>query len=105
MNLKVLHQLFEIWETPQIDLFTFLSNHHPPMFCSLDMDPAVIHHDALNMTWMGWEICILPVLLLTKVLHNIRTEKADVILIALRWPRRFWFSELLHLSRSFASSS
>lgn len=39
-----------------------------------------------------------PLPLIPRVLWKLLTEKADVLLVALHWPRRPWFVDLVSLS-------
>ena len=75
--------LFEIWGTPQIDLFASAADHRLPVYCSLGFVQAAVHHDLLRLMWKGWEsYAFSPIYILTKVQAKIRLEKASVILMA-----------------------
>ena len=91
-------RLFEIWGTPQIDLFPSAANYRLPMYCLLGFNQMAVHHDVLSLTWMGWVLYAFPPIpVLSKVLVKIRLEKVSFILIAPQWPRPLSFSDLLHL--------
>ena len=96
---EIVHHIFRVWGTPEIDMFATVSNSHLPRFMSLIPDPRAIAVDALSQDWQGRSMYIFPPFpLLNKVIQKLRaTQKAEVILIALWWPNKPWFPQLLRL--------
>ena len=98
VNAQVVQRIFDLWGTPQIDLFASARNHRLPLYCSRTPDQQAVCQDALSMTWTGWEVyCYPPLPLLLRALDKIRREKVTAVVIAPRWPRRPWYSLLLEL--------
>ncbi len=82
-----------------IDLFATGDNHKLPLYFSLLPDAQAAGIDALAQNWRGFLLYgFPPIPLLLKVLNKIRVEEASVILVAPKWPRRPWYSHLLHMS-------
>ena len=51
LNKSVVHQLFQIWGFPLIDLFASAENHWTQTFCSLIPHPEALALDALSISW------------------------------------------------------
>ena len=94
---RVVKQLFQIWNTPQIDLFATLHNRKLPKFCSLRLCPQAEAVDALSLDWSKMFIYAFPPLpLIRQVLMKVEKEPVLMILIDLRWSRRDWYPILLN---------
>ena len=96
---KVVHQIFARWGKPHIDLFASIHNHKVDRFCSLIPSPVAVRGNAFLLDWGKEHLAYLfpPLAILHKVLYKIRQDKARVILIAPRWPRRPWYAALLRM--------
>ncbi|KAJ1168361.1 hypothetical protein NDU88_000287 [Pleurodeles waltl] len=91
--------IFQMWGFPRIDLFATRENTHCPLFCSLQYPVQGALGDAFLITWCDQLLYAFPPIpLIPRVLRKIRQDRAQVILIALDWPRRVWYSDLLQLS-------
>ena len=81
---------------PLIDLFASAENHQTQTFCSRIPHPEALALDAPSISWekmFGYaypSICLIP-----KVLQHISQFQCQIILIAPRWPRRHWYTQLL----------
>ena len=85
---RVVRQLFQLWSTPQVDLFTSHLNHHLPLWFCWTGHPLAVASDALSKPWTG--LPLVP--LLKRTLVKIREDQANkVIVIAPSWPRRSWY--------------
>ena len=95
---RVVSRLFATWGTPQVDLFASQANHKLPLYFSLLPDPRAAGLDALSLCWSNRLLYAFPPQqLLLKVLHKVVVDQAALILVAPKWPRRPWYSHLLHL--------
>jgi hypothetical protein len=98
MKPEVCHQIFQTLGTPDLDLFATFQNRKCPVFCSWTWDQRALITDAFRIHWgsvLGYAFP--PVKLIPRVLRKIRSDQTTVILIAPRWPRRPWYSDLLSL--------
>ena len=80
-----------------VDLFASALNALPG-YCSRVRDPAAWKIDAFSFPWTGFKgYAFPPIPLIPRVLRKIREDRAQVVLIAPRWPRRTWFLDLTDL--------
>lgn len=84
---QIVRRLFRFWSQPQVVLFATCHNFKVPTSCSL------------SISWSDFTLAcaLLPVVLLLTVLRKVRIDRAQVLLIAPRWPLRAWYSILLDL--------
>lgn len=98
MNDTVLHQIFQIWGKPFIDLFSSFQNRKMELFCTWDPHPAALAVDALTISWNKmFGYAYPPICLIPKVLEHMKQFQCKIILIAPQWPRRHWYTQLLQL--------
>ena len=82
----------------RVDLFASALNARLPRYCARTQDSAAWRIDAFSLQWTGLRAYAFPPFtLIPRVLHKIREDKAWVLLVAPRWPRRSWFRELVDL--------
>lgn len=82
---------------PLVDLFASATNHQVPR--SFSRDPGAEAIDALRSPWpSGLLYAFPPFPLISRVLKKLLEEKAELILLAPRWPRRNWYADLVSLS-------
>jgi hypothetical protein len=102
LNKKIAQKLFTIWEVPHIDLLASSINHQTQIYCSWNPDYLAYAIDALtillnNMLAYAYHtICLIP-----KILQHMTQYNCQLIRIALHWPRRHWFPNLLKLIADF----
>ena len=86
---RVVLQLFQLWSTPKVDLFTSHLNHQLPLWFCQTGHPVAVALDALSQSWTGLSLYAFPLIpLLERTLVKIREDQADeVIVIAPSWPR------------------
>ena len=90
--------IFNVLDTPHIDLFTSHLNNQLPTFCSRHVNPQAWATDALSISWKGiLGYAFPPISLLPRVLEKIDQEICKILLIAPFWPRQAWFPRLLNL--------
>jgi ribonuclease HI len=98
LNNQVVHKLFDMWGTPEVDLFATHANKKLPQFCSLFPHQQAMCQDALSVSWDGmFAYAFPPLAILSPVLRKISREKVTVVLIAPMWTRREWYPLLLDL--------
>ena len=97
---EIVQHIFRVWGTPEIDMFTTVSNSHLPRFMSPIPDPRALAVGALSQDWQGRSMYMFPPFpLLSKVIQKLRaTQKAEMTLMAPWWPNQSWFPYLLRLS-------
>ena len=76
INAVVLHQIFQIWGKPLVDLFTSYQNRKLEIFCSWKAHPQALAIDN------------------TVVLEHVKQAQCKLILIASQWLRRHWYTAL-----------
>ena len=98
---EVVQGLFEQWGEPWLDLFATTENVQCQHFCALEFPKRLSHRDTFHLKWTSGLLYAFPSIpLLPQVLKKIRTNRAQVILVALDWARRVWYPELLGMSIS-----
>ena len=99
LHSEIVNRIFEFWGSPVVDMFATVSKSHLPQFMSPIPEPLALAMDALSQDWQGRSMYMfLPFTLLSKVIQKPRaTHEAEVILIALWWPKQPWFPHLLRL--------
>ena len=98
LHQEVFDHLRWLWPRLEIDLFATSLNHRLPRFCSRVRDEAAWAIDAFSLHWGNLRSYAFPPFsLIPQVLRKIREDRAWVLLIAPRWPRRPWFPLLLSL--------
>lgn len=96
LNKSVVQQIFLEWGTPSIDLFASVHNRQTPIFCSWTPHPHAFAVDALSIPWDNmFALAYPPTCLIPKVLKHMLRYHCQIILIAPRWPRRHWYTDIL----------
>ncbi len=81
----------------QVDLFATRQTSHCPLWFSLT-HPAPLGLDAMVQTWPRLRLYNFPpIALLPGVLERVRRDGVRLLLVALFWPGRVWFSDLISL--------
>ena len=95
---QVANSLFILLGEPTIDLFATQVNKKLQIFCSLIPSKSAVHQDAFTLTWNHhYGYIFPPIKLLPRVLAKVKRDRAKVLLVAPRWPRQFWYNELLNM--------
>ena len=97
----IVHNIFETWGHPHIDLFATRYNNKCPVFVSPVPDPLALEADALSISWEAMSAYAYPPhQIMTAVINQFRkTRSCRLILVAPRWPNQPWFPALLELSQ------
>ena len=102
LDREIATQIFSLWGTPQIDLFSTRLNHLLPLFVSSVPDHRACAVDAMSLEWKNlFAYAFPPFKLVPLVLNKMRDSNSRFILIAPCWPRRSWFSVILSLIIDF----
>ncbi|XP_077148150.1 uncharacterized protein LOC143808879 [Ranitomeya variabilis] len=101
LSRRIFLMIVKKWGTPEIDLFSTRRNRQVKRFASLFRSDNPDIFDALQVPWTFQKAYAFPpLILLPTVIRKIREDRAHVILIALFWPKRPWFSWLRAMSIS-----
>ena len=93
---EIVQNIFAIWVHPLIDLFASERNHQTEVFCTWFPSHRAFATDALSITWENmFAYAYPPICLIPNVLKHMSQFQCEIILIASRWQRRHWYTELL----------
>ena len=81
----------------EIDLFASRISTQLPRFFSWRPDPEAEATDAFNQLWQGSCYANPPVAIIPRVLTQVKTQRASVVLIAPVWKAQAWYPVLLAL--------
>ena len=98
LNKAIVHQIFQKWGYPLVDLFASHLNKQTQVYCSWIPDQNALAIDALTISWedmFAWAFP--PICLIPKVIQHMLKFHCQIILIAPQWPRRHWYTEILNL--------
>ena len=80
---------------PEIHLFASRLNHQLPLYVSRLPDPSAAAVDAFQQDWSQWNSFIHPpVVLLSRILQKVRSDKATALLVAPDWPGQPWYAQI-----------
>ena len=98
LKTEVFQELQKRWPV-SIDLFTTSLNHQCCLYFSPFHDQNALGTDALLQSWNGWQAYAFPPWsLIPAVLKKLRSSSGVLLtIIALYWPQRPWFPDLLDL--------
>ena len=85
----------------QIDLFASRISTQLPRFFSWRPDSQVEATDAFLQSWEGRNYANPPWALIPRVLSQVRTQQADLILVAPVWKSQAWYPVLLSILREY----
>ena len=90
-------QIFGMWGTPAVDMFSTVHNTHLPQFMPPVPDPRALAIDALSHDWQERSMYMFPpFLLLSKISQKLRTtQEGEVILVRSIDIRSFEHSSLV----------
>ena len=98
LHRPIVDQIFHLLGHPLIDLFASIQNRQAQIFCSWIPHPQALALDALTISWEGmFAYAYPPICLIPKVLQHMSQFHCQIILIAPKWPRRHWYTDLLQL--------
>ncbi|CAH2208009.1 jg1828 [Pararge aegeria aegeria] len=96
LNTAATTVIFQMWGTPEIDLFASKSAHVVPRYVTIDMqDQSAQHHNAFCHQWhyrLAW--LFPPPNLIPRVLSHLNQSSGKYILIAPRWNKVFWQTDV-----------
>jgi hypothetical protein len=95
---EIFHQLLCLWEM-EVDLFASSWNRQLKRFISWQPQPDALSVNAFTMNWRPLRGYAFPPFgLIPKCLSKLRTDRAEVTLVAPVWPSQPWFPVLLELA-------
>ena len=96
---RVVRDLLRCWGTPLIELLATSYNAKLPLYCSRVPDPEAVFKDAFRHPWDNLDLYAFPPFsLVGRVVARVReTPNLSMTLVALLWPEKEWFVDLLLL--------
>jgi hypothetical protein len=90
---RMCRRIWEVWGTPQVDLFASQSNYKLPVWFGRMTGSSPSHLDAFAHSWAGLRVYVFPPLnLVQRTLLKLQADGVeDAIVIAPYWPKRTWF--------------
>ena len=99
---EIVKIIFDIFTTPNIDLFATKENRKLQTYCSPFPDPLAWATDALSVNWTGmYAYAFPPPILIPQVLRKVLREECVLLLVAPFAPRQSWYPQLLNLLVEF----
>ena len=98
LNPAVFHQIQARMGPLEVDLFASRLTHQLPKYVSWRPDPDAIEVDALSLDWTKCHgYANPPWNLIGRVIALVRSQKAQVVLVAPVWPSQPWYPTLLEM--------
>ena len=98
INNRVLDHLWCLWEKPMIDLFATHYNNKMDLYVSPIPDQKAWGVDAFSLSWDEvYGYMFPPTAILGKVLSKISQSQCKMVVIAPKWPKQAWYSQILEL--------
>ncbi len=98
LNWEVVEQIWGIYGRVTVDLFASHDNAQCPLFFSLKDQSTPLGIDALAHEWPRTLLYAFPpITFISPTLYRVREEGLQLILIAQRWPGKYWLAEIMHI--------
>ena len=95
---KIFQRIATCFYTPEADLFASRLNHQLPKYVTRFPDPGALATDAFLLVWNRWTIFIHPpIVLIPRILFQMKRDKATGLLIAPNWLGQHWFPDLMEM--------
>ncbi len=99
---KLVPEIFQRISTryykPEVDLFASRLNNQLPVYVARYPDPGALATDAFLQDWSRWTVFIHPpIVLIPRILLQMKQDKATGLMIAPNWPGQPWFPDLLEM--------
>jgi hypothetical protein len=99
LNPTVFQQIGKILGKTKVDLFASRANTQLPEYWSWRDDPMAVGVNSLSISWEKINgYAFPPFCLVGRCLLKIRTDQADLIIIAPVWPNQTWYPMLVEMS-------
>lgn len=92
------HRIKVSFGTPDFDLFASIQNHKCNRYASWKLDPNSEIVDSFTFNWKNIRFYAFPPFsIISKVLHKIKCDKAEGILVVPFWPTQPWYPIWMNL--------
>ena len=94
----IFQQITTQYYTPEVDLFLTRLNHQVPQYVARYPDPGAPATDAFLQDWSRWTVFIHPpIVLIPRILMQMKQDQATGLLIAPHWHAQPWFPNLMEM--------
>ena len=91
-------QITTRYYTPEVNLFATRLNDQVPQYVARYPDPGALATDAFLQDWSRWTVFIHPpIVLIPRILMQMKQDKATGLLIAPHWHAQPWFPNLMEM--------
>ncbi len=98
LNPTQFKNISKMWGPFDIDLFATRINKQLNKFISWRADPESFLVNAFSISWTGINgYAFPPYSLISRVLQKVRTDRANITIIAPVWPTQVWYPQLMDL--------
>ena len=98
LHVGIVSQIFEIWGTPELDMFATRINTQLPRFAAWHPDPDAEIINAFSCDWSQCYFYGFPCFsLIPRCLAKLRQDRGECILIAPVWTSQSWFPTMMEM--------
>ena len=95
---EVVQNIFEIWGTPEIDMFATRLNTQLGSYAAWHPDPDAEFINAFSCDWSKYYFYAFPCFsLIPRCMAKLRLDQEECILIALVWVTQSWFPQVMEM--------
>ena len=98
LDKNVFHEIFQIWQLPQIDMFASRLNKQIDKYVSWKRDPDALWINAFTNSWSDiYFYAFPPFSQIMRCLRKVLRDTAECLIIVPLWPTQIWYPELLKM--------
>ena len=99
LDSSAFHDVTQLWDVPDIDLFASRLNAQLDRYVSWKHDPGASHVDAFTLPWATYSLAYAfpPFSCISRSLKKIRDDAAEAVIVVPRWTSQPWFPLLLRM--------
>ena len=98
LDIDIVQKIFNIWNTPDIDMFASRLNKQLVRFVSWKPDPFAEMIDAFSVDWNNlYFYAFPPFSLISRVLRKLREDNGECVIVAPLWTTQTWYPTLMEM--------